>query len=75
MRMTLSTSGQASQIRSSTVGRWAEGRTSKYTMPGSLITPDLIRSAMSWSYSAAVWNDPATPAVGQRCQTSVRMLA
>ena len=50
------------------------GRTSKYTIPASAITPLSTRSATSWSYSAAEDTGAARPVVGQRCHTSVRPL-
>ena len=70
-----STSGQASHTRSSSVGACADGRTSKYAILASAMTPELIRSATSWSYSAAEESRPGEPALGQRCQMIVRMLA
>ncbi len=50
---TVSARGQASQMRSSRVPWWAEGRTSWYSMPASLMTPEPISSATAASYSAA----------------------
>jgi hypothetical protein len=45
MSTTSSTSGQASHTRSSTVGRCALGRMSKYTIPASEIVPEAISSS------------------------------
>jgi hypothetical protein len=48
----VSTDGQLSHTRSSSVGADVDGRTSKYTMPSSVMTPLAMRSRTSWSYSA-----------------------
>ena len=72
---TVSNDGQLSHTRSSTVGVATPGRTSKYTMPASAITPVAIRSATSLSEAAAVVTGAQRPVVGQRCHTRVRTLA
>src|SRR3954449_3916143 len=71
MRTASSTSGQASQTRSSRVGACADGRTSKYAILASAMTPELIRSATSRSYSAAEGGGPGEPALGQRGRAPV----
>jgi hypothetical protein len=70
----LSTDGQLSQTRNSSVGAELAGRISKYTMPTSVITPLATRSATSRSYSAADLTGAAGPVVGHRCHTRVRTL-
>jgi hypothetical protein len=70
----VSTDGQLSQTRNSSVGAALDGRTSKYTMPESVITPLATRSATNLSYSLAECTGAARPVVGQRCHTRVRTL-
>ena len=70
----VSTDGQLSHTRSSRVGAALAGRTSKYTIPSSVITPLATRSLTSRSYSAADDTGAASPVVGQRCHTRVRAL-
>jgi hypothetical protein len=70
----VSTEGQLSHTRSSSVGAATAGRTSKYTIPASVIAPLATSSATSLSYSAAEDTGAASPVVGQRCHTKVRTL-
>ncbi len=74
MSTMVSTDGQLSHTRSSSVGAATAGRTSKYTIPASVITPLATNSETSLSYSAAVDTGAASPVVGQRCHTNVRTL-
>lgn len=75
MSRIVSLDGQLSQMRSSRVGMRAEGRVSKYIIPGSVMTPESTSVSTSASSSAAVRVPLDRPAVGQRLQISARTLA
>ena len=70
-----STSGQASHTRNSNVGTWSDGRTSKYAILASLMTPVPTSARTIRSYSSIDSKRPALPDVGHRSQIMVRMLA